>query len=127
MSKSDFPPAVRRALTARSGGYCEGCGRELAAEKHHRQYRSRGGSNLVENGLDLCGLGNTSGCHGVAHSKEGERRGWNIRSGFDPAKVPALITVGGIRFWARLTPGGQRIPIGADQARRMLEAIGVIP
>lgn len=63
----DIPPAIRAAVSKRSGGICEVCHRRPATDKHHRKYRSRSGLHLVENLLDLCGPGNVFGCHGDAH------------------------------------------------------------
>lgn len=66
-SRDEVPEGVRMAVRARSGGVCEACHAAPATDQHHRQYRSRGGWHLIENLLDLCGRGNTSGCHGDAH------------------------------------------------------------
>lgn len=98
---SGFPTKVLRALKRRSGGICEGCGLEKATEAHHRQYRSRGGSDDLANALHLCGSGNHTGCHGIAHTAVGEARGWSIRSGYDPAEVPAQIMAGFSKVWVR--------------------------
>lgn len=123
---SDFPASVVRAIKLRSRGICEGCGVAQARERHHRQYRSRSGPNTVENGLDLCGIGNSDGCHGVAHSGlEGERRGWAIRSGHNPADVPALLVIGFVRVWVVLGTDGARRIITDSVAREMLDRIGV--
>jgi len=89
MSAADFSSKVRAQVLERAGGKCEGCGRYRDVELHHRQYKSRGGKGTVENALALCGWGNHTGCHGIAHSADGEWRGWSIRSGFDPALWPA--------------------------------------
>lgn len=87
--KPDIPPEVRAALLRRSVGLCEGCELRAATDAHHRLYRSRGGLHLIENLLHLCGSGNSSGCHGIAHSgKEGEDLGWAIRSGGNALLVP---------------------------------------
>lgn len=45
--------------------WCVVCGRK-SAEKHHVVFRSHGGSDGPV--LSLCGWGNSSGCHGLAHS-----------------------------------------------------------
>lgn len=47
-------------------GWCITCGRPYP-ERHHAVPRSQGGADGPE--LHLCGQGNTSGCHGEAHSK----------------------------------------------------------
>ena len=85
---SKFPQEVRDKVAHRSQLRCEGCGGEGPLQLHHRQYRSRGGQDTVENALALCGLGNASKCHGRAHSAEGEALGWSVRSRFDPATIP---------------------------------------
>lgn len=86
---SDFSALALRIMKARSAGRCEGCGRpDLRLEAHHVQYRSRGGAGTAGNGLLLCGSGNHSGCHGLAHSAEGEVRGWAVRSHDEPSQVP---------------------------------------
>ncbi|AYD87395.1 HNH endonuclease [Microbacterium phage ValentiniPuff] len=76
----EFTPAVMAMLHDRAGGHCEGCGRAgIRLEAHHRLFRSRGGRGQVENGLMLCGWGNHTGCHGVAHSAN-QPIGWALRS-----------------------------------------------
>jgi hypothetical protein len=91
------PAESRRAyalVRARSGGICEGCGKANATDVHHRHYRGRGGWDVASNLIHLCGGpsglagGNHSGCHGIAHSKAGEDRGWSVRSCFTPADMP---------------------------------------
>jgi hypothetical protein len=88
------PVANVKAVKNRSKGVCEGCGLVPATEIHHRQYRSRGGTDAVSNLLHLCGWGNHTGCHGVAHTKAGEDKGWSVRSGFIPAERPAVLAIG---------------------------------
>jgi len=89
------PEGARLAVEARSGGICEGCGQARAAEIHHRKFRSRVGSNDVENLLHLCGWGNTSGCHGEAHGGPPTpgrcaALGWAVAKWEDPLEVPVL-------------------------------------
>jgi hypothetical protein len=74
-----MPQAVRDAVAERSGGTCESCGEAPAHDIHHRKYLSRGGTHDVSNLLHLCGLGNTSGCHGKAHNG-GEETGLSVPS-----------------------------------------------
>lgn len=88
---AEFSPAVRRLVLARSGGACEGCGRVVGLELHHRLFRSRGGLGGPENALALCGFGNTGGCHGRAHSGAGPGLGWAVSAGADPAEVPVSL------------------------------------
>lgn len=82
--------AAYEAVTERSGGLCEGCGRNRAEAIHHRLYRSRGGEDTIPNLMALCGRSNVDGCHGVAHTLIGEHLGWSVRSGNDPAVVPVF-------------------------------------
>lgn len=84
----EFSKRVRHLVLARSGGFCERCGSNQATNLHHRKYRSRGGTGGVENAVLLCGGGNTSGCHGYAHSGHGEAEGWSVSSGDDPVDIP---------------------------------------
>ena len=86
-TKKESKAAYERVAT-RSGGVCEGCGIKPAQSKHHRLYRSRGGLDTADNLLDLCGRSNVDGCHGRAHTAEGEVLGWSVRSRFDPATIP---------------------------------------
>lgn len=85
----EFTPKVRDIILQRSGGRCEGCGEYQPVQIHHRLYKSRGGRGTVPNGLALCGLGNTGGCHGIAHTGEGMELGWAIPSGSRPELWPA--------------------------------------
>lgn len=78
-------------VEARSGGVCEACGAARASEVHHRKYRSRGGTDDVWNLLHLCGWGNHTGCHGLAHSKDGHALGLSVNSWADPREVPAVV------------------------------------
>lgn len=85
-----WPVSVRRLVDVRSGGVCEGCGKRPGANLHHRKYRSRGGPDTVENALWLCGSGNHTGCHGVAHSQTGHDNGWSVNSWADETHEPVL-------------------------------------
>lgn len=79
-----IPKKVRDIVAARSRGVCEGCLSARATEMHHRRFKSRGGKDEVSNLLHLCGWGNHTGCHGLAHSGiSGTRRGWAIPSGLE--------------------------------------------
>lgn len=82
-----IPTAVQATVRARSRGTCEGCGRRPATEMHHRKYRSRGGQHTASNLLHLCGWGNHTGCHGIAHSTAGHDKGWSVHSWDDPAQT----------------------------------------
>lgn len=85
-----WPKRVAEAIEERSGGLCEGCGKRPATEKHHRKYASRGGESSVENALHLCGMGNHTGCHGIAHSGEGAELGFSVHSWEEPSLVHVL-------------------------------------
>jgi len=94
----EFSPVARRLIVTRSGGVCEGCGIAPAAQIHHRLFKSRLGFGNPANGLHVCGFGNYSGCHGRAHTAEGEALGWSVRSGFDPSQVVVAHAVHGAVF-----------------------------
>lgn len=84
----EFTPAVLTLMRERAAGRCEGCHRAgVALEAHHRLFRSRGGRGTVENGALLCGWGNHTGCHGIAHSAS-QPVGWALRSWEHPEEVP---------------------------------------
>lgn len=103
-----FSKKTRSMILARCEGFCEGCGLVThRLELHHRQYRSRGGSDKPSNGIALCGWGNHTGCHGRAHTKAGEDLGWSVRSGFDPRMEPVKL-FDGREWW--LTDWGTREP-----------------
>lgn len=54
----EFSPAIRDAVTERSGGYCEYCHRHPIASIHHANFRSQlhrdEGSGGLENAIGLC-------------------------------------------------------------------------
>jgi 5-methylcytosine-specific restriction endonuclease McrA len=82
--------AYERVKT-RSFGLCELCGAKRATEVHHRLHRSHGGPDTVTNLLHVCGWGNTSGCHGAAHTDSNRyANGWAVRTGYDPGLMPVL-------------------------------------
>lgn len=126
-SKADAHRAVS-AVKKRSGGVCEGCGQAKATDVHHRLYRSRGGLDAAENLLHLCGGpsglpgGNHSGCHGVAHTAEGEARGWSVRSGHDPSEVPVWTPAG----WVRLSDTAALERVHSADAVEYMVLIGAI-
>lgn len=124
MSGQDFSPKVLRDLKKRSGGVCEGCGVNVAVQAHHRQFKSRGGSGLLSNALHLCGSGNHTGCHGIAHTVIGEQLGWSIRSGYDPAVVPVFRKFDGT--WWRNHEGAEPERLNPIDAVEYLMLIGAI-
>lgn len=102
-----MPDAHVRAVEERSQGFCEaGCGR-LASEIHHRRFLSRQGRHNIANLLHLCGRGNHTGCHGIAH-KGGAPEGWAI-SRHDirtEAEIPYADEDG--RLWLLDDAGGRK-------------------
>jgi hypothetical protein len=107
-----FPPAVRAAVSVRSGGWCERCGAAHAVEIHHRRPRGMGGSkapdtNRVTNALALCGS-----CHRWIereHNRTESRvMGWLVLQGHDPAMTPLLYR----GKWVFLTDDGGVEPAG---------------
>lgn len=114
MASNRIPDEVRALITARSGGVCEGCGAARATEMHHRRFRSRGGDDSADNLLHLCGWGNHTGCHGIAHSgRQGALRGWAVPSGWmEPAEFPYQGPDGS---WWLLDRTGGRAPAGPPE------------
>ena len=102
--------ATLALLFARSGGVCEFCGRQPATEVHHRKFRSRGGGHNIENLLHLCGWGNHTGCHGLAHSGE-PPAGLAVHAWEDERLVP-VEDAGGTLWW--LTKDGRRVLVDPD-------------
>jgi 5-methylcytosine-specific restriction endonuclease McrA len=102
-----IPARNRRIVQERCGGLCEGCGKQPATELHHRKYRSRGGGHEVSNLIYLCGWGNHTGCHGVAHSAEGHELGWSVNSWGNPQLSP--VHYRGEQTW--LTTDGRAVPV----------------
>ncbi len=122
---SGFSAATIKALKHRSGGLCEGCGQAEATEAHHCQYRSRMGPNALGNALHLCGWGNHTGCHGIAHSgSRGEELGWAIRSGHNPLFVPKLVVIKGVQCWVRFDDHGGHETVHELDALEYLALIG---
>lgn len=60
-------------------GMCEGCHQKPASDIHHRRFLSRGGKHNLANLVALCGSGNHTGCHGLAHSGNAPD-GWAIKA-----------------------------------------------
>jgi hypothetical protein len=87
---SAIPAPVRKVVLERADGRCEHCGAEVDhLELHHRKYRTRGGKHLVTNLLALCGWGNHTGCHGLAHGGTvGESLGLSVRSWQHEIDIP---------------------------------------
>lgn len=77
MTASTLPEIYRPMMgkpSTETPGRCAVCGRPCNPEKHHIVKRSAGrlfdarGVELKKPTVTLCGFGNTSGCHGLAHS-----------------------------------------------------------
>lgn len=97
---AEFTKAQREACWNRSGGYCEACGCRLRPQGwnlHHRQGRGMGGTRrkvTCSDGLVICGMGNTSGCHRLMDTQ----REWAVARGYvvsrgslaTPREVPVL-------------------------------------
>lgn len=97
---SAIPQRVRSAVHERAQDRCEGCGRFAPLELHHRKFRSRGGKHTVENLIALCGWGNHTGCHGMAHGPN-PPPGWTLPSGkCDPRDEPFLSHLGRVYLTA---------------------------
>lgn len=87
---------ARRIVRQRSDGGCEVrilpvcLGR--ATNFQHRKARGQGGQWAPSNGLDVCGAGNASGCHGYIHQHptEAYANGWSVESWAEPALRPFL-------------------------------------
>ena len=84
-----IPKKLREVTYRRSGGHCDACGVWMPPDRwecHHRQLRSRGGKDYIENFVALCG-----GCHHEAvhaHPKWATERGLMVPSWADPAEIP---------------------------------------
>lgn len=96
--------AVLALVRERSGGDCERCGNDWAAEVHHRRPRGmggthRGGSNRASALLHLCRR-----CHEDCESNRNQAliHGWLVNQHGDPRLVPVLTRHG----WIRLTDAG---------------------
>lgn len=77
---------ARRLVRERSGGDCEirvprvCLGR--ATNFQHRRAQKHAGLWTPSNGLDVCGMGNVSGCHGYIHQNPNVAvvNGWTVKS-----------------------------------------------
>ena len=83
-----IPKKLRDATYKRSGGRCDCCGLWMpqdAFDCHHRQLRSHGGKDEVENLLSL-----RHQCHMWLHQhpREATERGFMVHSWTDPADIP---------------------------------------
>jgi hypothetical protein len=88
---------ARRIVRERSGGVCECCGRARATNFSHRKGAGQGGEWSAANGLDACGSGNASGCHGFIHQNPDAacELGWMLRRHQVPEGEPVVHAVFG--------------------------------
>lgn len=76
----------RKLVSRRSGGWCElrieGVCLGRATNYQHRRAEGQGGPTTASNGLDVCGMGNATGCHGFLHQNPNlaEDNGWTVKS-----------------------------------------------
>lgn len=93
--------AARRIVRQRSGGDCEvrivGVCQGRATNFQHRKARIHGGDWSPSNGIDVCGSGNASGCHGYIHQHPmaSIEKGWTVPSWADPSKTPVEVWMWG--------------------------------
>ena len=112
MSVSAFSDVVRARVMARSGGFCElravGCWDE-GSQLHHRRARGMGGSKSPATGQASNALTVCVPCHMHAESNRelALDRGWLVRQGADPARVP----VWRYRRWVFLDDEGGICPV----------------
>lgn len=112
--RSGFDRATRALIRDRDS-VCQGCGigpgqaaaRGLRLECNHRWASGRGGPDTADNGVLLCGLGNSAGCHRrVDHDRAWAlNHGLALHTDIDPASVP-VIDWTSARWW--LHPDGTR-------------------
>ncbi len=88
------------------GDRCAVCGRAWPLNRHHVVRRSagelyRGGRKVPKPTITLCGSGNTSGCHGLAHAN---RLHFRVIDGWwwwlltkEPTKYATALQMGGWR------------------------------
>jgi hypothetical protein len=127
LSKHDLATLYKK-IDARDGLRCAHTGLQVLerADHHHRQFKSRGGSDVASNLITLYGPGNTQGSHGWAHkTREAELLGFSIPSWIDDTeKVPIKILhpYNGL-FWAilfnDLTMGFMTKRDGDDRMREL--------
>lgn len=101
MANGHFTAKQRAKIFERARGWCEVCGcrlREKGWNAHHRKALGMGGTRRVvtcADGLAVCGMGNTSGCHRLMDTE----REWAMERGFvisrnsdlDPLHVPVFV------------------------------------
>lgn len=102
---------ARRLVRERSGGVCEICGEQKATNFQHRKARSHSGPWTASNGLDVCGMGNTFGCHGYLHQNPDIacENGWSVKSWDNETAIPVrtangLVLLNNEGGWTEVTP-----------------------
>lgn len=101
----------RDKVHERSNRSCEVCDAARTTNYQHRLPEGRGGPTTAANGLDVCGMGNASGCHGRIHQNPNLAvyNGWTVDTGEDPAKRQVLRR----GEWVYLRPDGGMDPAPA--------------
>ena len=77
---------------------CPFCSGQLT-NRHHIVPRSQGGTNGPT--IDVCGMGNASGCHGKLHSHKLHLRyidGWQYLETDEPTKYQKALGMDGWRY-----------------------------
>ena len=125
-TEADFERA-KPMVAARQGWHCLRCGVNTHGDAwpghstHHRQLRRHcdpeyrhSPANLVR----LCGVGNSTGCHGWVHThvREAEEAGYIVPSGKDPRLVPVRDWRGD---WWWLSDDGTARRLGQMEGIRM--------
>ena len=82
--------------------YCVVCGKP-ATNQHHVVIKGMGGSRRQIPTVSLCGMGNTSGCHGLAHAMRLHfryRKGWECIITAEPCDYQTALESDG---WRRIS------------------------
>lgn len=88
---------ARDITEKRSGGWCELRIKSVcqgpATNKQHRLAEGQGGPTVASNLIDVCGMGNASGCHGHIHQNPtlAVKKGWTVKSGKDWRKQKVVL------------------------------------
>lgn len=118
--KTALTEAEREVLYARTGGYCEWCGRPMELWEmvdHHRKLRSRGGGWEMSNQMGVHGSNPPGACHnlqpGSIHQEVAlaTARGAMVHAWQDPKTTDVLLASG--HTWAlwRLNDDGTKLLI----------------
>ena len=109
-----MPPNHPEKVADRSNRMCEGCHQKPAMNLHHRRFLSRGGRHNIANLVALCGSGNHTGCHGLAHGSN-PPQGWAIKAADSrhESAIPFVDAMG--RAWLLDDDGGKEEHRGPDR------------